>query len=193
MKPQTVLYELDAVISDDLTPAYEALGEALDRSEESLAVVVGRFSGPYGRGEISQGVFWNEIAAELGMANTDVVATHAFNAAQIAQPILGRIRAQSDRFRLGLVSDATPDWVGHWRKTLELDRLVHVHVIGSDFAVEQTYPDLLRIAAERLLAKPADVWFVDAKPAHLEAARKLGMRTIDLSTEDPATAFSKFG
>ena len=187
MKP-TVLYELDAIVPDDFALAAGPLAEYLDTDEDSLLAKITQAGVDYSAGRSNQGAYWEALAVELGLAEPELLGGFAINAAQSNQTILGRIRAQSPRAVLGLVSDATADWVGHFRKQLNLDRLIHVHVINADFAIEKPYDKLLLTAAERLNAKPDAIRFVANKPYHLEIGKSLGFQTI-AADSDLATAF----
>lgn len=181
MAATPLVYDLGTLISDDLSDTADAIAEALERSEESVAEAINRNAARYRQGRLTQGTYWETIADELGLEETDLLATHALNAAVVDRELLGRVRAQAPAHRLGLLSDATPDWVGHWRQTLELDKLFHSSVIGSDFDEARSYRDLLTISAERLQAAPGETYFVDRAAAHLETAAAAGMRTINLS------------
>lgn len=186
---QIILYELDSIIPDDLSRAAEPLAEYLDRSEESVLEAISAESGPYQRGETNQFAYWEAIAERLGLAEAEILGGFAINVAVADPMVLGRIRGQTDRCLLGLVSDATPDWVSHFRQKYQLDRLLQVHIINSDFAIEKPYPKLLRTAAERLNGNPDQIRFVTSKDAQLKTAAELGFRTID-ARGDVAAAFS---
>jgi FMN phosphatase YigB (HAD superfamily) len=184
-----ILYELDAIIPDDLSRAAEPLAEYLDRSEESVREAITKTAGPYLTGETNQYAYWESLAEHLGLAEAEILGGFAINAAEADAAVLGRIRGQSERCLLGLVSDATPDWVSHFRQKYQLDRLLHVHIINSDFAIEKPYPKLLRTAAERLNADPAQIRFVASKERQLHIAQELGFRTVD-ARSDLAAAFT---
>ena len=192
MAKPIVLYELDSLVEDDLSRETEELAEAVERSEDAVRVAIEASRERYERGEITQATHWGEIALKLALEDVEVIGAFALNSAVFNQELLGRIRAQSPLMTLGLISDATPDWVGHWRKTYQLDELLHVHVIGSELDEERDYRGLLELSAERLQTEPATVHFVDRKPAHLELAREVGMQTIDLAAGlDLKTAFAE--
>lgn len=194
MTKSIVLYELDALVEDDLTRVTDELAEAVERSEAAVQAAIADSRERYERGEITQAAHWGQIALKLALEDTEVIGAFALNSAEFNQELLGRIRAQSPIMTLGLISDATPDWVGHWRKTYQLDELLHVHVIGSELEEEHAgrdYRGLLELSAERLQSETGNVHFVDRKPAHLELARELGMQTIDLAgAPDLKTAFT---
>lgn len=187
----TLLYELDALVTDNLAAETAELAEALERSEDEVIGAVAKKQPDYEAGTLSQGAYWSEVALELALEDVELLSAFAIKSAHVNSELLGRIRAQSPIMTLGLVSDATPDFVGHFRKTYQLDELLHVHIIGSELDEERDYRGLLKLSAERLQAQPADVHFVDRKPVHLKLAGELGMPTIDLSqTADYRTAFS---
>ena len=187
MKP-VILYELDAIVPDEPRAMAGPLAEYLERDEDTIAGEIGA-AAEYIDGRSNQGAFWEDVAERLGLAEAELLGGFAINAATARQDLLGRIRVQKSRALLGLVSDATADWVGHFRKALELDRLIQVHVINADFAIEKPYDKLLRTAAERLNTDPGQVRFVAAKPHQLQTARDLGFQTVNAHS-DLATAFS---
>lgn len=191
MTNQTILYDLSAIIEEDLVPQSEAVAEAVEREPEAVARAMTAPGARYARGELSQGAYWDQIALSLGLEDTDVLAAYSENGARVDSELLARIRAQAATHTLGLLSDATPDWVGRWRQEHQLDRLFSVHIIDSELAGQHSYDQLLKLAAERLQATPGEVWFVDRKPAHLAAAQQVGMHPIDLAgTPDYRRAFA---
>lgn len=194
MPKPTLLYELDSLVRDDLSGSISELAEAVERDEHPVEQAVRAELSKYDAGEISQAAYWGSIALKLALEDIEVIGTVAMNAAEVDLELLGRIRAQSPMATLGLISDATPDWVGHFRKTYQLDELIHVHVIGSELDEEHAgldYRGLLKLSAERLQAKAGEISFVDRKPVHLKLASEVGYRTIDLAgTPDLKTAFS---
>lgn len=191
MSKTILLYELDALARDDLSRVAEDLAEAVERSEDAVRAAIEDSRERYERGEITQAAHWGQVALKLALEDVEVIGAFALNSAELDRELLGRIRAQSPVMTLGLVSDATPDWVGHWRKTYQLDELLHVHVIGSELDEERDYRGLLTLSAERLQTTPANVRFVDRKSAHLTVAREASLQTIDLSaTPDLKTAFA---
>lgn len=194
MPKPTLLYELEALVTDDVSGSLPELAEALERDEHPVEQAILADKAKYDAGEISQSAYWSSIALKLALEDIEIIGAIAMNAAEVDRELLGRIRAQSPVATLGLISDATPDWVGHFRKTYQLDELIHVHVIGSELDEEHAgldYPGLLKLSAERLQAKPSEISFVDRKPAHLKQAAETGYRTIDLNAApDLKTAFA---
>jgi hypothetical protein len=189
-----ILYELDVLVTDDLSGSVSQLAEAVEREEHPVEQAVLAEKKKYDRGEITQSEYWGGIALKLALEDIEVIGAIAQNGAEFDLELLGRIKAQSPLATLGLISDATPDWVGHWRKTYQLDELIHVHVIGSELEEEHAgrdYRGLLELSAERLQGKPADIAFVERKPAHLKIASDLGYQGIDLgNVPDLKTAFA---
>lgn len=181
MSKKTVLYDLSAIVDEDIRLAAEEIADTLDMSPSDIGRVLERGHGPYAQGLTTQGEYWSDIAAQLLLEDLEVPAVYALRQARIDQKILGYIRAQSPLMVLGLVSDATPDWVGHWRKELKLDKLLHAHIIDSELGSHHTYAELLKLAAARVQRPANEVTLVDRKPAHLETARSLGMHTVPVS------------
>ncbi|MEX2209857.1 MAG: hypothetical protein WD846_03155 [Patescibacteria group bacterium] len=180
MQKPTILYDLSVIVRDDLTSQAEDIAEALERPEDDVAAAIADSKPAYDRGEITQSEHWGGIALKLALEETDTLSMFAINGAEMEQSVLGRIRVQSPTHVLGLVSDATPDFVGHFRKRYQLDELLHVHVIGSELDENRDYPGLLKLSAERLQHPREGLPFVDVRPAHLETAKGLGMRPFDV-------------
>lgn len=194
MAKPTLLYELNTLVSDDLSQCTSELAEAVERDEHPVEQAVLATKDRYDRGEISQSDYWGGIALKLALEDIEVIGAVAQNGAEMNQELLGRIRAQSPLCTLGLISDATPDWVGHFRKTYHLDELIQVHVIGSELEEEHAgrdYRGLLELSAERLQATPSEIAFVGRKSAQLKLAGEVGYRNIDLANvPDLKTAFA---
>jgi len=191
MAKTTLLYDLGALITESLVDQAPGLAEALGRSEPEVTAIIAKTAVRYANGEITQAAHWEDAAFYLGLDDTDLLSDFALAGATVDQALLGRARVQASTMTVGLVSDATPDWVGHFRRTLKLDDLFHANIIGSELDEEQSYAQLLSLAAARLQAPPGEVWFVDRKPVHLAAARGVSMKGIDVgSAPDYKTAFA---
>ncbi|MDP9211743.1 MAG: hypothetical protein M3N59_00470 [bacterium] len=176
MQKPTILYDLGAIVRDDLTAQAENIAEALERDAEEVAAAITESKPAYDRGEITQSEHWGRVALKLALEEIDTLSMFAINGTEVEQSVLGRIRVQSPTHVLGLVSDATPDFVAHFRKRYQLDELMHVHVIGSELDERRDYTGLLKLAAERLQHPQEGLSFVDVRPVHLEAAKGLRMR-----------------
>lgn len=185
----TVLYELSAIVEDDLTSSLEEISTSLGRGEYEVEQAFVATHKRYQSGQITQWQHWEDVASRLGLDDVELFGTYAAHTAVVDHELLGWIRGQQN-WKLGLVSDATPDYVGQFRKDLELDRLFRVSVIDSDLEANKTYGALLGTAAARLQARQDDCWLVARKSHHLEEGRTCGMQVIDLShTSDYAAAF----
>lgn len=181
MQKPTILYDLGAIVRDDLAAQAASIAEALERDEEAVAAAIAESKPAYDQGEITQSEHWGRVALKLALEEIDTLSMFAINSAEVEQSVLGRIRVQSPTHVLGLVSDATPDFVAHFRKRYQLDELIHVHVIGSELDEHRDYAGLLKLSAERLQHPREGLAFVDVRPAHLEAAKDLGMRPMDIA------------
>lgn len=180
MTKRTVLYDLGALIQENLLAEIPEMAELLGHAETEVEAAVQGKADEYATGRITQGEYWSDVAARLLLEDLEVPATYALRNAVVDTKLLGYIRAQSPVRVIGLVSDATPDWVGHWRKLYGLDKLFAVHIIDSELGTHHSYVELLKLAAERLQSAPSDVSFLDRTPAHLEAARNVDMTVLDL-------------
>lgn len=192
MAKTTVVYDLGALIVESLAAQAAGIAETLGRRKPEVAGILGQAAPRYAAGEITQAEYWEDAAFRLGLDDTELLGDFVLAGAVVNQELLGRVRVQAGAMTLGLVSDATPDWVGHWRRLLKLDKLFHANIIGSELDGQQSYAQLLELSAGRLQAKPAEVWFVDNKRAHLQTAQSRHMQVIGLSPDtDYRSAFSR--
>lgn len=189
-----LLYDLGALVRDDLELAIPELTEAAGRDEAGIEKALAALAPAYADGSVSQGVYWADCAGRLDLEDIGLLEAGALNTAEVNQALLAHVRMQVTRTTVGLLSDATPDWVGHWRRQLKLDELLHVHIIESELEERHNYPELLSVAVKRLGGSPAGVTFIDRKPSHLNHARDLGLPVITLDeTTDYRKIFSGLG
>lgn len=186
-----VLCDLGALVRENLLSQTAEIAAALERPESEIVPIVEREAAAYAEGRISQGDYWSDIAGSLLLDDLDVPAVYGERSAETEPTVLGAFRGYQTRIVSGLVSDATPDWVGLWRKTYALDKLFDVSVIGSEVAEKIEYVELLKLAASRVQREPRQITFVDYKSAHLQGAASLGMTTVDIGRENLASALEK--
>lgn len=185
----TVLYELSAIVEDDLSSSLEEISSALGLGEYEVERAFAATYERYRRGEITQWQHWEDFASRLGLEDVELFGTYAAHTAVVDHELLGWIRGQQN-WKLGLISSATPDFVGQFRKDLELDRLFRVSTVDPDLETNKTYSALLSTAASRLQESVVDCHLVAKKPGHIKDAEALGIHVIDLSnTSDYAAAF----
>src|SRR5207302_3023735 len=90
-------------------------------------------------------------------------------------PELGHLREAG--YGLAIVSNASCE-AGGVVSALGLDRLVDTIVLSCDVGALKPEPEILHAALERLGVRAGRAVLVDDLPANLEAAQRLGLRTV---------------
>ncbi|MEN3047355.1 MAG: HAD family hydrolase [Candidatus Caldarchaeales archaeon] len=92
------------------------------------------------------------------------------------EPSIRELRSMG--LRIGILSNSSPEVPGIWR-SLEVSRLVDVHVFSCEVGIAKPDPRAFRIASSMLGVNPEEVVFVSDGPlAELEEARRVGMRSV---------------
>lgn len=88
------------------------------------------------------------------------------------------VQALARRYRLGLVSNATPSLRHQLIRWPHLLNLFEVVVISAEVGLRKPDPRIYRLALRRLQLAPEQSLFVDDKPRNVEGARAVGMEGI---------------
>ena len=87
-----------------------------------------------------------------------------------------------DGRKIGVATDCSRSELTHYLRIAGLTKLVDRAACGDDARRGKPHADLLKLALERLRAKPAASLFIGDTPSDAEAARKWGVAAIGLLT-----------
>jgi putative hydrolase of the HAD superfamily len=130
--------------------------------------------------------FWHLIGPELNLNSADEIHRFArrYHADEaINMGVLDLIRKLKDRYQLAILSNSPPGlkrWLADW----EILDLFDVVVCSGDKGLVKPNPAVFQLTLERLAVEPGAAVFIDDTPAHVEAARKLGIQGIVFTTAE---------
>jgi putative hydrolase of the HAD superfamily len=170
--PRALLIDLGGVLLSDDLPACAARWAArLGIAEAALlAAVYGGSDDQVLTGRVSEPDWWRTVQARLGLSpaltaelRRDVAALGTPD--QTLMAVLARVPA-----RVAIVSNAWP----HLRERAAV-LAADVVVLSCDAGWAKPDPRIFRAALTHLGAAPADALLIDDTPAHVAAARALGL------------------
>jgi HAD superfamily hydrolase (TIGR01509 family) len=87
-----------------------------------------------------------------------------------------------DGRKIGVATDCSRSELAHYLRSAGLTKLVDRAACGDDARRGKPHADVLKLALERLRAKPSACLFIGDTPSDAEAARKSGVAAIGLLT-----------
>jgi HAD superfamily hydrolase (TIGR01509 family) len=165
-----VLYDVADDMRQILVPFARARGTSL--SDADIQRVYRRAM----LGEIDTSELW----AELGIASSP----DALNEEYVRQyrlipgilELLDDLRASD--LRLGCISNDVADWSSARRRHLRLDSRIEHWTISSLVRSRKPSPEIFRCFLADTRLEPAEVMFVDDRPANIEGAKAVGFKTV---------------
>ncbi|MGQ9457380.1 MAG: HAD family hydrolase [Anaerolineae bacterium] len=182
---QAILFDVGDVLTDhgatrDLLRAYDrqlrwpegTLHERLYRSPWWERVSLGQISETaYFYGAVG------EVAPILPQA-LEVLRYGCFALEPLRPEMVDLLQALARRYRLGLVSNASPSLRHQLIRWPHVLGLFEVVLISAEVGLRKPDPRIYRLALRRLQLAPEEVLFVDDKARNVEGARAVGMEGI---------------
>jgi putative hydrolase of the HAD superfamily len=139
----------------------------------------------YYEGKYKSEEFWRAIMKffnlEQGAAiNPRTLSSAYLNSYQIYPEIFDLILRLKKKYKIGLLSNLTPEMRDHIRAKHGLRKYFHVEIYSCDENVKALKPSYkpFEAALEALKLEPADCLFIDNSQKNIRAAEELGMRVI---------------
>jgi epoxide hydrolase-like predicted phosphatase len=179
---ETVLFDLGGVIlrTEHQAPR-EHLAERLGLSYEDLVQLV--FDGPSARqaslGQITAQQHWENIASRLGRPREEIdeIRSEFFAGDVLDRELLAYIRSLRPLRRTGLLSNAWGDLREYIRKS-KFDDAFDAMVISAEVGLLKPDPSIYELTLQRLASLPGQTVFVDDTAVNVEAARAIGIHSI---------------
>lgn len=86
--------------------------------------------------------------------------------------------------RTAFLSNGVPEVVARIRADRPLESWFDVVVVSSEVGVTKPDPRIFELCLERLAVEPGDALFVDDRPENVQAAERLGIRTLHFTGDD---------
>lgn len=186
---KAIIFDFGLVISAPRPPA------VFRRYEEDLGLEPGTinaimFDSPAWQdalvGRRTADEFWQAIGPRLGLRTPEEIEAfrrryHADE--KINEDVLAVIRRLYGRYKLAVLSNA-PAGLRRWLEEWGILDLFDVVFCSGDEGVAKPDSRAFLATLERLGVAPEEAIFIDDTPAHVEAARRLGLRAVRFTTAE---------
>jgi HAD superfamily hydrolase (TIGR01509 family) len=143
------------------------------------------------RGQVTEEQLWRDVAQNIGddPAQWSLIADTFYSAVRLNKELADFLRSLRPHYRTAILSNA-PDGIRTWIQRFQLDQAVDEVIISAEVHVSKPYPDIFKIAANRLGVQPQEAIFIDDEPRFIEGAQAVGMTGV-LFTDDTAQAIAQ--
>jgi HAD superfamily hydrolase (TIGR01509 family) len=135
--------------------------------------------------------FWNNVLARFDLSPDRQLNPRTLSAAylksyQLYPEVLKTARQLQKKYRVGLLSNLTPEMRDHIKKIHHTSRYFPTEIYSCDPDVQMFKPatKIFRLAARKMQALPSACLFIDDSKKNVAAAKKLGMQTILFKTPE---------
>ena len=87
-----------------------------------------------------------------------------------------------------IISNDSSRWSKYLREKFKLNQYFDVISISGDLKIQKPDERIFRLTIEKLAVKPEDCLYIDDREGNLEAAGKLGMKTMMLNSRNVSYA-----
>jgi len=129
---------------------------------------------PASLGQISSQEFWARVGCAYPAGEREYLDTQL----TLDPDFVAVAERLEQHYALAMLSNDVSEWSAYLRRRFALDRLFASVVISGDHGFRKPDPHLYHILLQSLSVAPQQCVFVDDQPRNLEAAARLGMRTI---------------
>lgn len=182
---RAVILDFGEVLCHLPTPeAIDRLARMFQMDSQSFFPIYLESRGPYDRGDLLAGEYWEQFAARLGVkldANAiararqmDVELWSQINEAMIRW--LQQIHSAG--FKTALLSNMPSDMVSHLRNNFAWIHHFDHHIFSAEVRSIKPEPAIYQHCIEALGVQPSEALFIDDRDANLEQARAVGIRSI---------------
>ncbi len=165
--------------------ASHSLQKALGMDPDTIAARVRDLYNAYYVGKMGSGQFWPAVLAHFGLTGKGEINPKHLAAAYLSSyqeypEVMGLIKKLKAKFKLGLLSNLTPEMREHIKQEHRLADLFDVQLYSCDPEVAAMKPDVkpYRIMLQKLAVPAPQCLFIDDSPKNLATAAGLGMQTL---------------
>ena len=134
------------------------------------------------RGDISNREF-TELAGKGVNVPAEDVWKEIFKRIKINYPLLDLISRLKKRYKTGLLTNYTHEWMEELISTYQLDKYFDVKVISSLYKKIKPGSEIYKITLDLLKVKPDEAIFIDDRQINVDGGEKAGIRSF-LFTSD---------
>ncbi len=146
-------------------------------------------------GRISEGAYWKAVLKKnkwsLSVDDLKKAVRKNFEEIEGTREIIKKLRK---RYKLGLLSVHTKEWVEYCEKKLKYTSLFDVICYSFETSVRKPDKRAFKIMLNGLKSRPEESLFIDDSPKNIKAAEELGLMSILFqSAPQLKKDLSKFG
>jgi putative hydrolase of the HAD superfamily len=182
---RAVILDFGEVLCHLPTPdAIDRLARMFLMDSQSFFPIYLESRGPYDRGDLLAGEYWEKFAARLGVnLDADAIA----RARQIDLELWSQIneamirwlqQIHSAGFKTAILSNMPSDMVSHLRNNFAWINHFDHHIFSAEVRSIKPEPAIYQHCIEALGVQPSQALFIDDRDANLEQARAVGIRGI---------------
>ena len=130
-----------------------------------------------------------EVWAALGFqGDLEKIEKEYLDTIELADGFLDFIIAVKKHYKLAIISNDSSRWSRYLREKFDLNQYFDVISISGDLKIQKPDERIFRLTIEKLAVKPEDCLYIDDREGNLEAAGKLGMKTMMLNSRNVSYA-----
>lgn len=183
---KAIIFDWGGVCCSEGEPfASKALQKKISLSPEQIAEKVRNIYNGYYIGKYTSDSFWREIISFFDLKESPEINTRALSDAYldsyfIYPDIMDIILNLRKKYKLGLLSNLTPEMRDKIKEKHDLEKYFDTEVFSCDTDVAAMKPDQkpYKIISKRLGVPIEQCLFIDNSLKNIEAAKALGMKAI---------------
>ena len=183
---KAIIFDWGGVCCNEGEPfASEALQKTLSLNPEQIAEKARNIYDGYYTGKYNSDSFWREIMHFFKLKenleiNPCSLSEAYLNSYGIYPDIMGVILKLRKKYKLGLLSNLTPEMRNKIKKKHDLEKYFDAEVFSCDADVAAMKPDLkpYEVISKKLGVPAQNCLFIDNSLKNIDAARRIGMKTI---------------
>jgi len=199
---KAVISDFGGVLTTPLLGSFMAFQDEMGIESDALGRAMQRIAEKEGehplfeleRGRMSEADFLAALSRELEPELGHEPQLHRFSeiyfdALEVNEPMIGVMRdAKARGLRMALLTNNIREWEPLWRAMLPVDEIFELVVDSAFVGMRKPEPEIYELTVERLEdgIGPADCLFVDDVEINVEAAERLGMRTVHFQSNEQA-------
>lgn len=173
-----VYFDVNGCLVHFFQGAFSALAAATGAPADIIEATYWHYNDDVCRGVISLSDFNAKLAERLGVSSVDW-QKHYLASIESVTEMQELLRWASERYRVGLLTNTMPGFLGAMRRSGQLPDLSYDAVIdSSEVATIKPEAKIYEIAAERAACPPQEILLIDDDRANVMAAEKLGWRVL---------------
>ena len=189
---KAVIFDWGGVCCSEGEPfASKALQRILSLSPEQIAEKAGDIYSCYYIGKYSSDFFWREIMSFFNLKENLEINLHSlseayFNSYHIYPDVMDIILKLRKKYKIGLLSNLIPEMRNRIKEKHDLERYFDAEVFSCDEDVAAMKPDSkpYKAISDKLGVPMKKCLFIDNSLKNIDAAKRLGMKTILFSNKE---------